>query len=116
MLADRGCVPLPEGTPALPDDERDALLTELGGGWELGAEAKRLRKTYRFDSFAAALAFVIDVGRMADDVDHHPEIALAWGRATIEIWTHTVGGLSVNDFVFAAKADRIAAGHPVKPA
>jgi 4a-hydroxytetrahydrobiopterin dehydratase len=116
MLADRRCVALPEGTPALAAGERDALLAEVGGGWEVVDDGKRLRKTYRFGDFAGALGFVVDVGRMADEVDHHPEIAMSWGWARIEIWTHTVGGLSENDFVFAAKAERIAAGHHPKQA
>jgi 4a-hydroxytetrahydrobiopterin dehydratase len=112
MLADRLCAPLPEGTPALTLAERNALVTELGSPWEM-VENNRLRRTFRFGSFRDALAFVVDVGRMADEQDHHPEIVLAWGRATIEIWTHSVGGLSENDFIFAARADRIAADHPV---
>ncbi len=113
MLADRLCAPLPEGTPAIAADQRDALLAQLGSGWEV-IDGKRLRRTFRFPDFAKTLAFVVDVGRMADEVDHHPEISLAWGRATIEIWTHTVGGLSDNDFIFAAKVDRIATAHPVQ--
>ena len=48
----------------------------------------------------------VSVGAMADEVDHHPEICLTWGRATVTIWTHSVGGLSEADFVFAARADQ----------
>ena len=111
-LAERHCVALPDGTPALAPDARDTLLKEVPG-WEV-VDGKRLRRTFRFKDFASALGFVDEVGAMADAEDHHPEIALTWGRATIEIWTHTVGGLSENDFVFAARADAIAARHPVK--
>jgi 4a-hydroxytetrahydrobiopterin dehydratase len=111
-LLDRHCVALPEGTPALTADARSKLLGEVAG-WEV-ADGKRLRKTYRFADFAKALRFVDDVGAMADVEDHHPEIALSYGKATIELWTHTVGGLSENDFIFAAHADAIAVRHPQK--
>jgi len=108
-LADLPIRPVPEGTPAVPPEEAARLLARLGGGWEL-AEGKKLRKTYRFADFASALAFVNEVGRMADAVDHHPDIHLGWGRATVEIWTHTVGGVHTIDFAFAARCERIAAG------
>jgi len=111
-LADRHCVALPDGTPALTPAAREGLLAHLAAGWEI-VDGKRLRRTFRFKDFASALRFVDAVGAMSDAEDHHPEIALTWGRATIEIWTHTVGGLSENDFVYAAKTDVIAKDHPV---
>ena len=104
-LADRTIRTVREGTPALAGAELDALVAELGGGWD--ATGGKLRKTYRFPDFAGALRFVDQVGAMADDVDHHPDVELAWGKATIQVWTHTVGGLSELDFVFAARCDRI---------
>ena len=108
-LASRRCVPLPDGTPPITGDRLAALLAELGGGWEVVAkDTPRLRRTYQFSDFASALALVNLVGRMADEQDHHPEITLSWGRATIDVWTHTVGGLSENDFIFAARCDALA--------
>ena len=104
-LVDRHCVPLPDGTPALASDERSALSKEVPD-WAV-IEEKRLRRTFLFPDFARALRFVDAVGAMSDAEDHHPEITLTWGKATIEIWTHTVGGLSENDFVYAAKCDAI---------
>ncbi len=108
-LASRRCVPLPDGSPPVLGDALAALLAELGGTWEvIDKDTPRLRRTYKFTDFASALAFVDRVGRMADDQDHHPEITLSYGRATIDIWTHTVGGLSENDFIFAARCDALA--------
>lgn len=104
-LVDRHCAPLPDGTPALAPDARDTLHREVPA-WDV-IEGKRLRRTYSFPDFASALRFVDRVGAMSDAEDHHPEITFTWGRATIEIWTHTVGGLSENDFIYAAKADAI---------
>jgi 4a-hydroxytetrahydrobiopterin dehydratase len=106
-LADRHCAPLPDGTPALTPDERSSLMAQLDPGWEV-QEGKRIRRAFRFVDFASALAFVVKVGQMSDAEDHHPDITLSWGRASVELWTHTVGGLSDNDFIHAAKTDEIA--------
>ena len=64
-----------------------------------------LGKTYRFPDFATALAFVNRVGALAEAEDHHPDIELGWGRVALKIWTHSIGGLSRNDFILAAKID-----------
>ncbi|MCB9559289.1 MAG: 4a-hydroxytetrahydrobiopterin dehydratase [Kofleriaceae bacterium] len=111
-LASRTCQPLPAGARPLVGDALDGLAAQLDG-WEV-VEWERLRKTYRFADFAQALAFVVDVGRMADEQGHHPDVALGWGRATIELTTHDAGGLTENDFVVAAHTDAIAARHPVQ--
>jgi 4a-hydroxytetrahydrobiopterin dehydratase len=107
-LADRPIKPLPKGTPALAGGALDELANELraeGGAWS--TEGGKLRKTFAFADFRSALRFVDAVGAMADEVDHHPDVELSWGKATIQIWTHTVGGLAEIDFVFAARCERI---------
>ena len=106
-LADRPIAPVREGTPPLAGAAAAALLAELAPGWEI-VDGKRLSKTFKFADFASALAYVVKVGAMADQVDHHPDVQLSWGKATIEVWTHTVGGLAEIDFAFAARADRLA--------
>ena len=104
-LADRPIKPLPKGSPALAGGALAALVTELGNGWD--PAGGKLRKTFTFEDFRSALRFVDQVGAMADEVDHHPDVELSWGKATIQIWTHTVGGLAEIDFVFAARCERI---------
>ena len=107
-LADRPIKPLPEGSPALAGPLLDQLVNELraaGGAWDVSTG--KLRKTFAFPDFRSALRFVDAVGAMADEVDHHPDVELSWGKATIQIWTHTVGGLAEIDFVFAARCERI---------
>lgn len=105
-LADRRCVPCHAGTPRIGDAEARALLACLDG-WEL-VDGRRLRREFRFRNFRDALAFVNEVGEIAEAEDHHPELLLAWGRVRVEIWTHAIDGLSANDFVLAAKLDRLA--------
>jgi 4a-hydroxytetrahydrobiopterin dehydratase len=65
-----------------------------------------------FDSFASALAAANVVGKLADEVDHHPDLHVSWGKLGIDVWTHSAGGLSQADFVFAARVDRALAGAP----
>jgi 4a-hydroxytetrahydrobiopterin dehydratase len=69
-------------------------------------DGHHLRKSYKFKNFQDALAFVNRVGAVAEAEGHHPDISFTWGRARIEIWTHSVDGLSESDFVLAAKVDR----------
>ena len=107
-LAERELIP-PDGGDVQPlkGGALAALTGELGGDWQV-VDGHHLEKTYRFDDFAAALAFTNRIGELAEAVDHHPEICLTWGRAKITIWTHAIGGLSEADFVFAARADGLA--------
>jgi 4a-hydroxytetrahydrobiopterin dehydratase len=107
-LADRPLKP-PRGggVEPLQGDDLRQLEAQLGNGWQV-VEDHHLFKTFRFDDFQAALEFTNRVGELAEEVDHHPEICLTWGKATIELWTHSIGGLSEADFVFCARADRFA--------
>ena len=104
-LADQKCVPSKKGTPPLPSDRIEGLLKEVGGDWALDAQG-HLACTFLFPDFKKALAFADEVGAIADAEDHHPDLHVSWGKCVVEIWTHSVGGLSESDFVLAAKAER----------
>lgn len=108
-LADKACVPCKEGTPPLKGAVLMALLAELGNGWQVVAE-QRLEKEYRFKDFRSALEFTNQIGELAEMQGHHPDIHLSWGRVRLIIWTHKAGGLTENDFILAAGADRLKAG------
>lgn len=75
--------------------------------WTLSPDAKKISKTFKFKDFAEALAFTNAVGEIAEAEGHHPDIELKWGKVGIELTTHAIGGLSVNDFILAAKIDQI---------
>ncbi len=107
-LAAKQCVPCRGGVPPLAGDELRKLHDELGGGWDL-VDEHHLEKEYRFKNFQEALDFTNRVGAMAEEQNHHPEIWLTWGRVKLTIWTHKIDGLTESDFVWAAKADRLAA-------
>lgn len=106
-LADRACVPCRGGVPPLEPAECKALLEELGGNWDLNSDG-HLECTYRFDDFVEAMRFANAVAEIAESENHHPDLHVAWGRCTVEIWTHKISGLTESDFFFAAKVDRIA--------
>jgi 4a-hydroxytetrahydrobiopterin dehydratase len=107
-LADRELIP-PRGSDSSPLDEEHlrALHNQLGNDWMI-VNSRYLEKEFQFPDFKSALAFANRVGELADSVDHHPEICLSWGKTKISIWTHSVGGLSEADFIFAAKSSDLA--------
>ncbi len=113
-LAQRECIPCRGGVPPLSDQQIRPLLAQLQEGWRIverddakhGA-VKILARTYRFDNFARAMDAAVRVGEMAEAQRHHPDLVIAWGRLTVEIWTHKIGGLAESDFIFAAKCDTL---------
>ncbi len=111
-LADRHCTPCRGDVPPLHGAALEAFTAELPH-WEV-VRGHHIAREFAFPDFAQALAFVVRVGRLAEDEDHHPELLLAWGRVRVEIFTHAVDGLTENDFVLAAKID--GAMHPEPPA
>jgi 4a-hydroxytetrahydrobiopterin dehydratase len=65
-------------------------------------------RLFEFPDFKGALAFVNKVGDLAEEQGHHPDIALAWGKAEVTTWTHKIDGLTESDFILAAKIDKLA--------
>jgi 4a-hydroxytetrahydrobiopterin dehydratase len=102
-LADQSCVPCRGGVAPLDANAIEPLLAQLEG-WHV-VDGRKLSKSYRFANFATALAFVNRVGAVAEEQGHHPDIYLAWGKVTIDVWTHKINGLTESDFIFAAKCD-----------
>lgn len=102
-LAKRTCVLYKENTPPLDEKGIKSLLAELGKSWRVVQE--HLEKEYAFPDFRFALHFTNLVGELAEKEGHHPEIQLSWGKVKLLIWTHSISGLSENDFILAAKCD-----------
>ncbi len=105
-LATRDCVPCKGGVPPLKGEALQTIFAALRNDWTVVNE-HHLEKDYRFRNFKEALAFTNRVGELAEQVHHHPDIHLAWGRVKLVLWTHKIDGLTESDFVFAARADRI---------
>lgn len=104
-LADKQCVPCRGGVPPLADAAIEKLHAQVSD-WSV-VDGHHLARTYTFDDFASALAFVNRVGTVSEEQGHHPDIHLAWGKVRVEIWTHAIDGLTESDFVLAAKVDRL---------
>ena len=104
-LAEKRCVPCRGGTPPLGPSQIEPLHREVDT-WEV-VRNHHIRHTFPFPDFKRALEFVNQVGHIAEQEDHHPDIFLAWGEVEITIWTHKIDGLSESDFVLAAKIDGI---------
>lgn len=108
-LTTQKCVPCEGGVPPIEGKRLEELKNQLDSespGWEL-KDTKRLTKTYKFADFASALEFVNTIGELAESEGHHPNITFGWGFVTIFLWTHAINGLSDNDFILAAKIDKI---------
>ena len=83
-----------------------AKFDGLLDAWET-VDASRLEKHFKFPDFRSALAFVNRIGEIAEAEGHHPDIVLGWGKVAVTLWTHAAGGLTENDFILAAKIDRL---------
>jgi 4a-hydroxytetrahydrobiopterin dehydratase len=105
-LASMVCVPCRGGIPPLTPEEIAPYLEDLGNAWRV-VDDHHIEKEYRFRNFREALDFTNRVGELAEDVGHHPDIELSWGRVKLTVWTHKIDGLHEADFVFAAKADTL---------
>lgn len=104
QLAQRRCEPCRgDVAPMHPADVVDWLLHVPG--WEYEDDYRKIRKRYRFKDFASALAFVNRLAAVAEEQDHHPDVAFGWGYAHITWTTHKIKGLSENDFIMAANTD-----------
>ncbi len=106
-LADEPVEPARGEDEPFDDAEAAEYLSDLNGDvWEV-VDGHHLEGTYAFDDFRDALEFTYEVGELAEEEWHHPDLHVSWGEARIEIWTHDIGGLHKADFVMAARMDRI---------
>jgi 4a-hydroxytetrahydrobiopterin dehydratase len=106
-LVEKTCTPCRGGVPPLPQEEAEAFLVQAPQ-WHLLDDARRIERTFRFGNFRKALAFVEQVGELAETESHHPDISFGWGYATVSLQTKKIKGLHENDFIMAAKIDRLA--------
>ena len=107
-LAAEKCVPLRGGESMLTEAEIQDLSHQIRQ-WAIKEVdgMKRLERVFKFKNFAEAKEFTNEVGRIAEEEDHHPLIITEWGKVTVNWWTHKIGGLHKNDFIMAAKTDEL---------
>lgn len=98
------CQPCRVGDPPLDADAIAGYLPEVSA-WTV--DGAHLVREWTYPDFRSALKAANQVGMIADDLDHHPDIRLhSWNKLELRCWTHTVGGLSLNDFVLARRVDQ----------
>jgi 4a-hydroxytetrahydrobiopterin dehydratase len=107
-LHDRHCVACKPGSPHLIRAEIEPLLAQVQG-WTLedGEGHLLLSKMFKFKGFMPAVELVNQIAPIAEAEKHHPDLLVSWGSVTVQLWTHAAGGLTENDFILAAKLDRL---------
>lgn len=103
-LQDLHCSHIAAGTPAMDDGEARALLAQLPG-WTMGEGA--LRKQFSFAGYGETVAFANAVAWIATREDHHPDMLVCYQQCEVAFSTHTVKGISMNDFICAAKVEAL---------
>ncbi|MCB1109176.1 MAG: 4a-hydroxytetrahydrobiopterin dehydratase [Chlamydiia bacterium] len=98
------CVPCLGAEKPLKGNQLQHFQDQLDENWQIVGE-HHLEKTYKCKNFKEALAFVNDVGHIAEEEQHHPDMELSWNKVKLLIWTHKIDGLTENDFILAAKCD-----------
>ena len=103
-LASGRCKPCEGGVAPLKDQEIRNLLKQVPG-WEHAN--RRIAKSYSFKNYYQTMAFVNAAAWISHREDHHPDITVGYNQCRVEYWTHAIGGLSENDFICAAKLDKL---------
>jgi len=105
-LADEPCEACTSDDDPLTAEEYEGYLDDLRADWTV-VDDHHLHAEYDFEDFRDALEFTYEIGELAEEEWHHPDIALSWGAVDVEMWTHKIDGLHKTDFVMAARMDRI---------
>ena len=102
------CVACRGGEPPLTTEEISELHPQVPK-WQIPERdgIKRLGQVFKFKNFAEALMFTNKIGEIAEVEEHHPALLTEWGRVTVSWWTHKIRGLHKNDFIMAAKTDKL---------
>ena len=107
QLVRKKCLPCEGGVSKYSDADARAQLETLSG-WRMTADGQRIRKDWVVKNFMAGMQFFKLVAEVAEADGHHPDLHLeGYRKVWIELWTHAIGGLSENDFILAAKIDRL---------
>ena len=107
-LARERCAEIRDGTPTPTTAEAGSLAAGVAGEWQL--DEGEIRREFTFKTFNAAFGLATRIALLAEAQGHHPELEVGWGRLVVRLSTHSVGGLSRNDFIMAARIDRLAGG------
>jgi len=106
-MATKRCKPCERGTAPLSRAQAEGYLEELPG-WQLSPDAKSIFREYLMKNFTSAIQLVGEIAQVAESEDHHPDLHVTgYRKLRIDLATHSIGGLSENDFILAAKIDAL---------
>jgi 4a-hydroxytetrahydrobiopterin dehydratase len=105
-LSTKKCVPCEGGIPPLNEKEISEYKKLISESW-LVVENNKLSREFFFVNYRHTIDFVNKVAAISEEEGHHPVLHVYYGRAVVELWTHSISGLSENDFILAAKIDKI---------
>ena len=106
-LAQQKCTPCQGGVDPLTEQEATNMLAQTPE-WSLIENATKIRREFKFQNFVEALEFTNNIGEIAEQEGHHPDLELGWGYVNVTVQTHKIGGLHENDFIYASKVDAVA--------
>ena len=107
-LINKKCEACRIDAPKVTDEEIPSLMSQIPL-WDIIEEnnIKKLTCLFKFSDYEQSLVFTNKVAILADEEDHHPQITLEWGKVKVIWWSHKIHGLHQNDFICAAKTDRL---------
>jgi 4a-hydroxytetrahydrobiopterin dehydratase len=109
-LAGRHCKPCEGGVEPLRPDQVEALMRALHADWSVSEDGREIARRFEFKAYSRTLGFANAVAWIAISEGHHPELVVNYGTCDVKWSTHAINGLSDNDFICAAKVDRLVAG------
>ena len=106
-LAEKKCAPCEGGVAPLTAAEAKDMAKQLHADWIVADDSKSLQRSLKFKDFYRTMSFVNALAHIANTEDHHPDLEVGYDYCRVTFSTHSIGGLSVNDFICAAKLDRL---------
>lgn len=106
-LLTRRCEPCEGGMPPLEPEAARELMQALHADWRLADDGKSIVRSFDFAGYHRTIAFVNAVAWVAENEGHHPDLEVGHGKVRVLYTTHAIDGLSENDFICAAKIDRL---------
>lgn len=109
-LSEKHCKPCEGNVTPLSHVEAKAFLSKLHPDWRLAQDSKSISREWQFKNFYHTMSFVNAAAYIANAEDHHPDLEVGYGYCRMKFNTHSIGGLSENDFICGAKVDALGTG------
>ncbi|MBI2614059.1 MAG: 4a-hydroxytetrahydrobiopterin dehydratase [Candidatus Levybacteria bacterium] len=106
-LTKKHCVPCEGGTPPLSNEKEDEMLKLIQGWMLVRKGTHKITRQFKFKDFKKAMEFVNKIAALAENEGHHPDIKIVYNKVQLGLFTHSVGGLSENDFIMASKINEL---------